>query len=438
MKSNIYQLQKKYINKILTKVKNKTTKKWGKQLIFKKMTLNHKKLLERLKNKEKIRVVFLVLYKTMWKVDTIFKKMQDDPLFEPIMLVCPDKSYGEEQMFKDMDETFQYFKDLKYNTFYSYKKEENRWLLLEELNPDIIFFTRPHNLTKEEYYEKAYLNYLTCYVPYHHEVGDYGDNISQYNQNFHNAMWKIFVSHACSKNTFEKYSVCKGKNVLDTGYPMMEELLIKKEAKNYTNIWKHKDYRIKIIFAPHHTIDSEELPYSNFLDYHEKFRELAIELKDKVIWSFKPHPLLRLKLNNHQYWGKEKTDEYFSFWQESEFSQLDEGDYVDLFLSSDAMIHDSGSFLAEYLYLQKPVIYMKRDKNNHFNQFGQDILKVINVAKNFDDIRNFVYKLIENKDNLINPNQNSFFNTKIGIYFKDKYPSDRIIENIKNSIKGLK
>ena len=42
--------------------------------------------------------------------------------------------------------------------------------------------------------------------------------------------------------------------------------------------------------------------------------------------------------------------------------------------------------------------------------FGE---RVINIAKNFDDIRNFVYKLIENKDNLINPNQNSFFNTKI-------------------------
>lgn len=436
--SAFYKYQKKITNQILTKIKNKTTKKWKKQSIYKKMTISHKLFIEKLKNKDKIRVVFLVLYKTMWKLDPIFKKMKDDPYFEAIILVCPDKSYGEEQMFRDMDETIQYFKDLQYNTISSYDKENNRWVLLEELKPDILFFTRPHNLTFKEYYEDAYMNYLTCYVPYHHEIGDYGDNISQYNQNFHNAIWKIFVPHNCSKNTYEKYSITKGKNVVTTGYPMMEDVLIKKEKNIYKDVWKNKDNRIKIIFAPHHTIDSEELPYSNFLDYHEEFQTLAIELKDRVIWSFKPHPILRLKLNNHSDWGKEKTDKYYSFWQKSEFTQLDEGDYIDLFLSSDSMIHDSGSFLAEYLYTQKPVLYMKRDNNNHFNQFGEDILKSINIAKNFDEIRKFVYKLIENKNALIKPEQKYFFENNMNRYFSDKLPSDRIIEDIKNSIKGIK
>ena len=118
------------------------------------------------------------------------------------------------------------------------------------------------------------------------------------------------------------------------------------------------------------------------------------------------------------------------------FTQLDEGDYIDLFLSSDAMIHDSGSFLAEYLYAEKPVMYLKRENNNHFNKFGQDILKSIDIGKSFEDIRAFVDNLLLNKKSNIKSTQIDFFNSNIAIYFKDKLPSDKIIEDIKNSIKG--
>lgn len=52
-----------------------------KKYLFKKMQKKHKQLIEQIKGKEKIKVVFLAIHKSVWKVDPVFKKMLDDPYF---------------------------------------------------------------------------------------------------------------------------------------------------------------------------------------------------------------------------------------------------------------------------------------------------------------------------------------------------------------------
>lgn len=42
--------------------------------IFYKMEKKHKKLLQQIKGKEKIKVVFLAIHKSVWKVDPVFQK----------------------------------------------------------------------------------------------------------------------------------------------------------------------------------------------------------------------------------------------------------------------------------------------------------------------------------------------------------------------------
>src|SRR5690606_301766 len=136
-----------------------------KRKLFLHMQKQHQALLQQIKGKEKIKVVFLAIHKSVWKVDSVFKKMLDDPFFEPLILVCPYTPYGEERMRQDMQECYEYFQDKGYPVLYSYHEEENRWITLKEIQPDIVFFTNPHNLTRKEYYEDAYINYLSCYVP---------------------------------------------------------------------------------------------------------------------------------------------------------------------------------------------------------------------------------------------------------------------------------
>ncbi|MBQ0330489.1 CDP-glycerol glycerophosphotransferase family protein, partial [Providencia rettgeri] len=355
-----------------------------KRKLFSNMQKKHKQLLQNIHSKEKIKVVFLVIHHSIWKVDPVFQSMLADPKFEPIILVCPYIIYGENRMWVDMKATYNYFKEKKYPLLSSYITEEERWINLNELNPDILFFTNPHKLTRSEYYEDAYLSYLSCYVPYSHNISKYNGYNSQYNQDFHNAMWLIFAPHDDDLEIFHQFSQRKKVNVFATGYPACEALLSAQEK----TVWKHQECKkLKIIWAPHHTIDTPELPYSNFIELASFFKEIAIKYKDNLQFAFKPHPILKEKLYNHKDWGKDKTNSYYNYWDEQSNTQLELGDYIELFKNSDAMIHDSGSFLAEYHYVRKPVFYICDESvKNYLNPFGIKALSSCFQGKNCADI----------------------------------------------------
>lgn len=422
------------VKKALYPIKNRTYDQWQKKRLFKQMQVKHAELIEQIKGKQKIKVVFLAIHESVWKVDPVFKKMLADPFFEPEVLVCPYTVYGEERMLQDMEQAYNYFSNKGYPVQKS-RKADGSWITLDELKPDIVFFTNPHNLTRKEYYEDAYLNYLSCYVPYHHEVGSYGSNIAQYNQSFHNAMWLIFSSNQSSYNIFKHTSASKGANVRVTGYPAIEELLEKINTSTYQDAWKNNN-KLKVIWAPHHTIDSPELPYSTFLEYAEKFKTLALKKQKDIIWSFKPHPLLKSKLYNHIDWGKEKTDRYYQFWSENSFTQLDDGEYFDLFASSDIMIHDSGSFLAEYLYLRKPVLYLLSSNNQtqFYSEFGLNALEACKTGFSFNDVEDFISEALTNQLT-ISECHKSFYDFELIKYFRGTLPSELIVNLIIGELK---
>ena len=81
---------------------------------------------------------------------------------------------------------------------------------------------------------------------------------------------------------------------------------------------------------------------------------------------------------------------------------LCESDYVDLFLTSDAMIHDSGSFLIEYVYVNKPVqrIIANPEARNDFNSIGKKCFDVHYLAQQESDVENFILNVINDVDPL--------------------------------------
>lgn len=410
-----------------------------KRKLFNMMQHNHRKWLNNIKGKEKIKVVFLVIHKNVWKVDPVFKKMLADPYFEPVILVCPYSGYEEDRIWQGMQDTYNYFKAKGYPLLSSYDQVEKRWIQLEEVSPDIVFFTNPHNITYKGYYEDAYLNYLSCYVPYAHDVSKYDEYNSQYNQMFHNAMWLIFAPHKDDLNIFKRYSQRKpinifsnkkNNNVFATGYPACEPLL---EVKG-TTAWKaQKSHKSKIIWAPHHTVNDPGLPYSNFLRLADFFKEISIKYSDKIQVAFKPHPMLKEKLYRLDDWGVEKTDEYYRFWETQENTQLENGEYIELFKHSDAMIHDSGSFLAEYQYTKKPVLFICSSSiNNYLNPFGIKALRSCQKAETTEEIEDFIISVI-NQDAITDL---EFFDKEIKHYFNMTTPSKEIIKTIKKIIKS--
>ena len=416
----------------LVALKNKFQPLLNKNLMNK-MQRQHYTLTQKLKSKEKIRVVFLVIHKSVWKVDSVYKKMSEHPLFEPLIVVCPDIAHGDEHMWSEMNTTYNYFNEKKYSLVSAYNQEKKEWLKLDSLNPDIIFFTNPHKLTYQEYYEDAYLNYLSCYVPYHHEIVN---NPEQFNQQFHIAQWKIFSTNESAVQLYKNYYPRYGDNVILVGYPAMEELIDKINNNTYADVWKTNDGRLRVIWAPHHSIEmNKNVPYSNFIQHAHLFQELSNKYKDKIIWSFKPHPLLKIKLYEMPHWGKKITDEYYEYWKNNEYSQLEQGEYIDLFCSSDVMIHDSGSFLAEYLYMKKPVLFNLSPINNgeYYSDFGLDALNSCFLGKTEKDIITFLESNLSISMRKIAESHTQFLNKNVVPFFSKEKPSDLIIKSILDS-----
>jgi hypothetical protein len=431
---------KKYIpqriKRVLWLLKLRTIEQWQKKLLFLCMKKKHQIFLSKIKGKKRIRVIFLTLHKSVWKVDILFKKMQTDPFFEPIILVCPYTAQGEERMWSNMIECLDYFKKKQYRAYSSYNKEEKKWIKLSELEPDIVFFTNSNNLTLHEFYRNAFEGYLSCYVPYFSDIATDYDTQSAYNQLFHNLIWKNFIDSNFSKDRAASVLANKGSNLVVTGSPLLEELLLHKKI-NY-NIWKLQDRpKKKIIYAPHQSIfEDDVINLSTFLEAGEFIKDLSAKYKDKVQWSFKPHPLLKSKLYKHPKWGKLRTDQYYYYWSNQIFSQLDEGDYIDLFKTSDSIIHDCGSFVLEYLLTKNPCAFLELNQKSQLssiNSFGLEALKCYERIHSLVDIEKFVVKIAESNAPL-NSDYMNFIKKYIDKLSKHENPSDLILQNIKKEL----
>lgn len=391
----------------------------------------HKRALRKLKNKNTIRCVFFATFEETWKYDDVYRLMQKNERFDPIILVCPIVNYGYDNMIQRMNQCYSFFKQKGYSVQMAYDVKRSSYLdVRKNLNPDIIFYTNPYlGLIDNRYFVTEFRDVLTVYVPYF--FNDTADYELAYDEFLMNVVWRRYLETDMHLSMARKYSRNCGKNAVVTGYPGIEPFL-KKKYENVDGIWKIKDRSFKrIIWAPHHSIyATDQYKYASFLLFSDVMIELANKYKDQVQFAFKPHPLLRNKLEN--VWGKEKTEKYYSEWAQMSNTTIVEGDYVDLFWSSDAMIHDSGSFIAEYLYLNKPVMRTLNgcDLSTLHNQFGLRCLDSHYKARTAEEIEAFIQNVIRGVDPL-KVQRTTFLNE---VLMPKDSPSQNIIDDILDSI----
>ena len=388
---------------------------------------SHKKALKRIQDKERLNCVFFALFEEVWKYDDVYKLMKKDELhFNPIILVCPMISYGYESMVKKMDKCYSFFKEKGYNVIRAYNTETDSYVdVRKELEPDIIFYTNPYkSLIDNRYFINNFQDVLTVYVPYF--INSNKDYAMACNCELHNQVWRRYSETEYHKELSVKYADNKGRNVVNSGYPGIEPFLLNKP---YVKTHSKK----LIIWAPHHTIEPIGIIYySCFLKYYEFMLEMANKYAEQVFFVFKPHPLLRDKLNKK--WGKEKTDNYYKEWVIRENTSLNESDYVELFIESDAMIHDSASFIAEYLYLNKPVMRTMNgeDLETMYNSFGLQCINNHYHAYKEEDIEDFIISVINGEDSM-KDQRSAFVRNEL---LPHGSPSQNIIDDIRESIKN--
>lgn len=376
--------------------------------------------IKQIRRKEKIKVLFVVAELASWKTENLYVAMSNNNRFECIIGICQSREVpGSKNIL------LSYVKEKGYN----YIDLDRSDVTVGKIKADLAFYYKPYDGSYPQgIYFKDNLRTIPCHIDYafttmrnpkivYHEICRYSLFVYAENILVRDALYHMYGKRNIS--------------VRVTGVPMQDRLCRSKE--DYSDTWKNSDERKRIIYAPHHSMkgfNGNGVEYATFLEYGEFMLDLARKYSDKVYFAFKPHPTLYPKLL--KVWGKDKTDNYYKQWQAMENSQYSPGEYMGLFMYSDAMIHDCGSFQVEYLYTKNPVLYLVSEGHNteDQNEFGRMAFDMHYKAYSTADIENFILNVINGVDER-KEERLSFYNNYL-LPPNGKTACDNIIDTILN------
>ena len=126
------------------------------------------------------------------------------------------------------------------------------------------------------------------------------------------------------------------------------------------------------------------------------------ELFPEITFVFRPHPLLFPRLATAKWWGPEKTAAYERTMEAHPNVVFQRGgDYFEAFRNSDALIHDCGSFLAEYFYTGCPQCYLLESEatlDEQFLPFARTLAEHVRKAYTDDEVIAFIRDVASGRD----------------------------------------
>lgn len=320
------------------------------------------------------------------------------------------------------------FKILGVPVYKTYHEEINRFVDITD-QFDLICMSNPYEFLTHPLYTLGNIstkNALPFYIEYTYALFKYNTNVNTklHMQNF----WRIYLNTKNGHNEMKTQSELPWSNCKFTGYTKMDSI-VKRESKNI----KSK----QIIIALHHTIlPNNDLNLGSFLEFAETYQRLP-EIYPDIEFIFRPHPLLLQKIDEYKALGEISAKEYFRklVSENKNCSFSNEADYFELFAASDAMIHDCGSFTAEYLHTGNPVCFAKSKRTDFSREMSETGMGCINqhyIAESFDDMKFFIDEIVIRGRDHLKDSREKFFRNELEA--ANRNPSQIIIEDIKKTL----
>lgn len=373
------------------------------------------KILRKINNGEKIKVCLFESRKQIWCFDKIYELLTKNNMLDVNIVAIPFESSGHEIMLCHMHQLTEYLTEKGIQVIQGYREDKGEYFdVKKNINPDVILFTQNwDDHTAPLFYMRRFnesYNYLISYGM--HIV----DNPAIFALPANILSKKEFIESPMLIKYAKKVRHDSAKNLFVTGSLKTDVYM----DKNYkpSDPWKKQDIQKKrIIWAPHFSfVDNCDNPIyvvASFYEIADFMLKMAEKYKGAVQFAFKPHPLLRRQLEKH--WSVEKIDAYYQKWDDMENTQYHDGDYRDLFLTSDAMIMDSISFIIEYMMTGKPSLYtVSKDAKLTWNPFGQAAYdRIYHTTYIKEDIEKFIEKIILNANDIKKNDREDFLNKNV-------------------------
>lgn len=377
----------------------------------------------------KLRVAFLVVFNSVFPARPIFEAMLQDTVFDPYIIVVPNVSSTMKYQIDTFDESYNSLStQYPEKVIKCYDFDNDVYLDLTN-EYSIMFFANPYfNLVHPSHHVTAFLdkNVLPVYVSYGFAALKFWEEVVA--TDFYNYMWMCTIETESNLEYLKKIERIKGKNGVVTGYVKMDKLAY---------IQPSFRQRKRILICPHHTVWGwKDLNISNFLKYADLFVRLP-KMFPELDFVFRPHPLLIANLKTHKIWTQAQIDEYFDRLLNNPNVEYDtSGDYFQQFADSDAMIHDCGSFIGEYLYTEKPCCYMMKSEKDTYDgllPLGQKCMDQYYHAFTEEDIVRFIQEVVLDGNDPMKEKRVDFVNKELKVNYP--HAADAVIDIIKKELK---
>lgn len=364
---------------------------------------------------EKIRICFLAISAAEWPAGELYRYLMEDDRIECYVVIVPLIDRDATTRKDTYRRTKEFFVQNRYVIREIYDIEKDNCISWSDLGgmPDILIHLSPWFSSMPAVCQVVSfpLNCIHCYLPYGIHVedsvdGKYCPNLV-YNHDFVNMMWRIWTDSEKNMEGYRKYGMLRGRNVVFSGYAKMDYFY---ETRKWTEedirgIWKIPEgknaYEMRrVIIAPHHAMAGYGgILFSTFPKNAYFLLYLAKKYQDQIAFIYKPHPNLRLRaVEAGVFESYEEYDDYVREWDSLPNAKVvQESSYLEIFDTSDGMIMDSISFIAEYLYVNKPLLFLKRN-GQAFNQLGTKLMRAYNTAwgEDYCEIEQFLQNVILN------------------------------------------
>ena len=348
--------------------------------------------IRKLRRKEKIKLAFALYDSSMWCGDELYHLFANDNRFDTVVYLTEreDETGIESSTANNWHNQIAEMKARGINVIPIREGHYEGWE-----QPDIFITMNPYDLSYPKKMIFSYMSFSTLliYIPYACFLWDTKDDGERsYNIPVVNMAWKVFVENEWTRAYFAEHMDTGFPNGEASGWPRVDAYYREKECDTFK--WKESipDAK-KIVYAPHWSIN-EGCTFATFQHNHDFFYKYA-RIHTEISWVLKPHPnLIHETVKTGVFANENEALRYFEKWDELPNAQVVMGgDYQKIFKSSDAMILDSCSFIEEYQYTGKPMLYLTRPEanfvplalrilQNNYTVDGRDIYGIIDFIQN--------------------------------------------------------
>jgi len=342
--------------------------------MFKKVKWQLKRILKKILNKP-INIVFVCHRPNVWgSLYTVYKACISDKNFNVTIVAIPNKKQLSHKGLKhDIYETEgaeEFFKAYSCKIVNGYDYQNKKWYNLKRLKPDYLFFQQPYNICKPAQYNSKNVSKYTKILYVHYAANFIGNGVLEetYPINFIRDVDTIFAQDVFDKISVENYLKRNNVNakIYITGFPRYDNLKQYKNVKSTNWNLPQNNNIYRVIWTPRWCTNEGNCC---FFEYKDRLLEFVKKNKN-IDFIFRPHPQAFLEWAATGELPEKEANEYKRNYKNLKNAKIDEQkEYLTTFYSSDCLITDISSIIAEYYLTGKPIIYChKKDCFNNFSR----------------------------------------------------------------------